>query len=283
MRHFVRAVRAGFIRRTPSALAELGPGDSLGIGLAALLSGSERYIALDAVGYASLSRNLEVFDELVQLVSRRAPIPDEREFPRLKPNLDSYAFPSDVLSAGRLERSLAPERLAHLRRALASVVDGGGATGEIRYIAPWDRWKADPSQPVDMVLSQAVLEHADDLEAVYSAQASWLSPGGIVSHQIDFDCHGTAAAWNGHWAYSDITWTLLRGWRPYFINREPYSTHRACLVRQGLEIVEESLQRDDDGVDRALLASRFRQLSEADFTTRGVFLIARKKSPGSAP
>src|SRR4051812_33985734 len=50
------ALRIGF-----DTVIELGPGDSIGIGLAALLSGVQRYIALDVVPYASQATNLQVF------------------------------------------------------------------------------------------------------------------------------------------------------------------------------------------------------------------------------
>ena len=50
---------------------------SLGIGLAALLSGVERYIALDVIQYASDAQNLRIFEGLIALFKDRAPIPDE--------------------------------------------------------------------------------------------------------------------------------------------------------------------------------------------------------------
>src|SRR3979409_1984427 len=61
---------------TFETMAELGPGDSLGIGLAALISGTQRYLALDAVRYADSTRNLQIFDESIALFRDRAPIPD---------------------------------------------------------------------------------------------------------------------------------------------------------------------------------------------------------------
>src|SRR4051794_13392029 len=45
-------------------MVELGPGDSLGVGMAALLSGVDHYIALDRTRYAEAERNLRIFDEL---------------------------------------------------------------------------------------------------------------------------------------------------------------------------------------------------------------------------
>src|SRR6202165_1423753 len=49
---------ANGMRTIPDTVAELGPGDSLGTGLAALLSGANRYYALDVVHYANTPRNL---------------------------------------------------------------------------------------------------------------------------------------------------------------------------------------------------------------------------------
>jgi hypothetical protein len=51
----------------PESVAEFGPGDSLGVGLAALLSGSNRYSALDVHRDGSTERTLRIFDELVAL------------------------------------------------------------------------------------------------------------------------------------------------------------------------------------------------------------------------
>src|SRR3954471_22067499 len=55
------------MRSIPQSLAELGPGNSLGVGLAAMLCGVDRYVALDVVNYSNPRVNLAVFDELVDL------------------------------------------------------------------------------------------------------------------------------------------------------------------------------------------------------------------------
>ena len=54
LRHLVKAHENGF-NTLPMNVAEFGPGDSLGIGFAALLSGSSKYIAFDAVSYTHLT------------------------------------------------------------------------------------------------------------------------------------------------------------------------------------------------------------------------------------
>src|SRR5476651_1324393 len=64
MRHLVSAREKG-LNTNPEAVAELGPGDSLGICLAALLSGSARCFAFDVVAHANPVRNLAIFDGLV--------------------------------------------------------------------------------------------------------------------------------------------------------------------------------------------------------------------------
>lgn len=271
LRHLVMTARDG-LNSAPDVVAELGPGDSLGIGLSALLSGANRYVALDVVRHADASRNLQVFGDLVDLFRRREPIPDAQEFPRVGPRLSSYAFPSDVLDATRLDASLAPERIARIE---ASIRDTESARSMIRYRAPWRDVKTIEAASIDMILSQAVLEHVDDLAGAYHAMRLWLRPGGIMSHEIDFCSHGFAEPWNGHWRYSNAMWKLIRGKDPWCINREPWSTHLALLADENCRVVAVQRMTEHTGLARARLARRFRTMSDEDLTTRTLFFQAQ--------
>ncbi len=271
LRHLVQARRYQ-PWRFPRSVAELGPGDSLGIGLAALICGADRYLGFDVIKYASEARNLAVFDELVALFKARADIPDAEEFPRVKPYLGSYDFPSHILTEEWLDAALDPDRLARIRAAAS---DMGRPGSPVRYVVPWHDASQIERASVDMIFSQAVLEHVDDLDRTYAAMRDWLRPGGIMSHQIDFRCHGTADDWNGHWTCSDLHWRLIRGGRPYLINRQPRSTHLDLLKRHGFELVYEQIRELPSVLDRSDLAPRFRLLSDTDLTTSGAHMLSR--------
>lgn len=279
LRHMVRAHQAG-VWNDPKTIAELGPGNSLGIGLAALLTGAERYFAFDVVEHASDAGNLAIFDELVALFAARADIPDEAEFPAVKPYLTRYDFPQALLPEPRLANNLRPQRIQRIRRALCAVDPAGDAP--VRYVVPWLGTSGPARAPelgsLDMIFSQAVMEHVDDLDAAYQAMGRWLAPGGFISHQIDFKSHGTAKAWNGHWAISDLEWRLMRGRRPSLINRQPCSEHLRLLEKQGFKtLVTERIKSASD-LERDHLAARFRTLTDEDLTTSGLYLIAVPQS-----
>lgn len=272
LRHAVAAHQAG-VWRDPRTVAELGPGDSLGIGLSALLSGVESYRAFDVVALAPVARNLQVFDELVALFRARAPIQRPDEFPSVGPKLPDYGFPHALFDEARLEAALAPERVAALRAELARVDKG---PEHIRYVAPWSSATQVEPGTVDLIFSQAVMEHIDDLADAYHAMALWLAPGGVVSHQIDFSCHGTAAEWNGHWTYPAPVWRLIRGRRPYLLNRQPWGTHRDLLVKHGFQIAHIGLRSEPSALRSRQLAAEFRGMSDADLVTRGAYVLAQR-------
>jgi SAM-dependent methyltransferase len=269
----------GLCARMPERVAELGPGDSIGMGLAALLCGADRYYGLDALPLANLRRNLVVFDELVDLFRARAPIPGETEFPGVKPKLKSYDYPAPLLT------SPDRDRIEKIRFSIENPVD---PESMIRYVAPWWDPGVIEAGRVDMIFSQAVLEHVDDLQTAYSAMRAWLAPGGWLSHQIDFRSHGTADDWNGHWTYGDGMWRLLRGRRAFLINREPHSTHVRLLREAGFTLVCDEAVRDF-AVGRHKLARRFASLSDDDLTISGAFIQARldpasgRESSGATP
>ena len=270
LRHLVLAAASG-LNTEGIAIAELGPGDSLGIGLSALLSGAERYLALDVVAHASAERNLAIFEELVGLFRARVPIPDDAEFPAANPKLDSYDFPDHVLTVGRLEDALHPERLDLIRASLSNCTSSDSL---IQYRAPWLADAVMERSSVDMILSQAVLEHVDQLQEVYRAMRLWLAPGGFMSHQIDLKSHGWAQQWSGHWAYSDLAWKLIRGKDVWMINREPASTHIREIAAQGFRLVRELRVSAPMSTPRQDLAPRFRSMSDQDLVTSGLFVQA---------
>lgn len=276
LRHLVMAQQANLCT-WPKVIAEFGPGDSLGIGLAALVSGAERYYALDVVEYADTSANLDILEELIVLFAKKEPIPDQQEFPLARPVLPSYEFPHQILTEDRLRQSLSTKRIRSIKEALAKADDSNKSTIEIRYVVPWYDSVVIKQDTVDMIFSQAVLEHVDNLAQTYATFYRWLKSDGFMSHQIDFGCHGLAKKWNGHWAYSDFTWKLIKGKRFYLLNREPYSTHKRLLQQAGFTIVCEVKTSDPSGLAREQLSGRFRQMSEEDLTTRTVHILARKE------
>jgi hypothetical protein len=97
-----------------------------------------------------------------------------------------------------------------------------------------------------------------------------------MSHQIDFRCHDTAEEWNGHWKYSDLTWNVMRGGRPWFINRKPCSVHEELISQAGFSIYAEIKEVNKLGISRAQLAHRFKDMSESDLWTSGALVLANK-------
>ncbi len=263
-----RAQRTGF-----GTMVELGPDDSLGTGIAAALSGVERYIALDAVPYISNKRNLRLLDELIALFRERAPVPDDREFPLIRPLLPSYTFPHHILTSACLEAALAPARLTAIRSAVANPAPNPRQFSHVSYVAPWHP-DAIEDGTVDLILSQTVLEFPPDLPALYAAMCRWLKPGGVMGHEIDFKSIGATVQWNGHWACSDFLWRLVAGRRRHRINREPHSTHIAILRKAGCRIVCDQRTVQPSGITRAQLAPRFRDLTDEDLTTSSALIHA---------
>jgi hypothetical protein len=270
MRH-LRLAAAHGMPAAPAVVGELGPGDSIGVGLAALISGSERYVALDALAHADTAQNLQIFDELVALFRGRVPIPPPSEFPEITLDLPDYAFPSDLLDEARLAVALSPERIARLREAVANPSAGNSA---IVYRAPWDELQPEEFGSIDFLLSNAVMEHVVDLSHAYRAVAAWLHPGGFASHQIDFRSHGLFAAWDGHWACPDWLWALFRGRRPYLLNREPFETHRRIGREAGLGECAALRVLCIPASHR--LSVRFHTISREDRNTCGGYLLQRR-------
>lgn len=266
-RHLSMLDKHGF-KIKGAQVGELGPGDSLGIGLAALLSGAKGYMGLDIVPYSATTGLEKMLGQLVEMYLEKTPLPDDREFPFVRPLIDSYDFPNHLTDSANL--ALKAETLRQQIRA------GLNNSSLIGYRVPWTLLPQIREASLDLIFSQAVLEHVDNLDETYQAMYAWLKPSGYASHVIDFRAHGRSPYWNGHWAYSDWQWKLVRGKREFLLNREPISTHIAQAKRAGFQVLFLKEDQAPHRLEISALAPRFQRMTLADACTSGVFLILRK-------
>jgi hypothetical protein len=211
-------------------------GDSIGIGLPTLLSGPANYVGLDVMPFSAKANLQEILDELVRLYLNGQSIPQEDGFPAVCPTLNSYEFPSDLADCSQI---------AGISGKIRSELTAGLNSGHlVAYQAPWLSPNDVGRGTLDLIISQAVLEHVDSLPETYRAMFTWLKPGGFASHVIDFSAHDLSPFWNGHWAYSDWQWRLVRGRREFLLNGEPLSTHLCYAEKVGFQVV--FLKRDYD-------------------------------------
>ena len=185
-----------------------------------------------------------------------------------------YAFPSDILDDERLQTVLETSRLETIRN---SIMTSAQDDSFIQYKVPWNDSNVLEKESVDMIYSQAVLEHVDDLPFTYQSMKLWLKPTGYISHEIDFKCHGTSYEWNGHWTYSDFMWKLLRGNRTYLLNREPHSTHIKMMKSEGFDIVCDKPSKATSDITKDDLAPRFQSISDQDLLISDSFIQGIKK------
>lgn len=276
LRHMVKAYQSK-LNTSPRVVAEFGPGDSLGVGLCALLSGAERYIALDVVKYSAVDHNLQILEELIELFKKKEPIPGNLEFPHVTPVLDSYNFPDYLFANSTFESLLSETRISQIRNALVTMRPDPCSEIQINYIVPWNNLDKPFENAADMILSQAVLEHVSDLSDTYETMDRLLKRGGYMSHCIDFRSHNLSTKWNGHWSYPDVVWRMIVGKRPFLLNREPMSTHRRLLILNNLSIVHGEQIHSTLEPSLKLRAKRFQNLSNDDLTTMVWFVQAQKQ------
>jgi hypothetical protein len=272
MRHLVHWSR--FRKYIPDTVAELGPGDSLGTGLAALLTGCNRMFELDVIKYWSNERNLKIFEELIELFRKKTPIPDSTEYPRLKPYLSDYGFPADILGNEKLKESLSDNRIREIRKEVQDIDNPSNRF--IKYKIPWHDSEVINFGSVDFIYSQAALECIDELDSTFDAMKRWLKSNGLMSHTIDFKSHGLTSQWNGHWKFNDFEWNLAKGGRSFLVNRKTLSDYMKLHEKYGFTILEKEPVKTENIIPLNSLSKRYRSLPENEITTSGLYIISEK-------
>jgi hypothetical protein len=257
----------------PHTIVEIGPGDSLGTGIAALLTGTEQYIALDVIKYGDATNNVKIFDELVLLFRKRTPMAGDTVYPNLIPKLTDHRFPKNILTDELLDRSMHDARLELIRKELQFP---SLSNKFIRHFVPWQA--ADVAkESADLVISQSVLQYTK-LEEVYDTMHGWLKPGGLMSHVIDFSSLGISNTWNGHWAYTAWEWRLFKFGKKILLNRSYLGLHKEYIRQFSFELLTVMSYKNENGLPVDQLAKEFKHLDEEDIKTYAAYILAAKRS-----
>ncbi len=191
---------SGTRNRRPGSYLELGPGDTIARALVAAANGVDRIWLVDAGNYA-----------------RR----DMRHYHAVAADLTARGFSvPDLSNCHRLDDILRACRATYLTGGLAS----------LRQLA---------DQSVDMIVSEAVLEHLPrgELGSFLNEFRRLLTPDGLALHGIDLDDHLDGGL--NHLKFSAETWERSRIRKSgFYTNRLSHSQLCAMAGATGLEVSE---------------------------------------------
>jgi hypothetical protein len=283
MRHLVTLWEHG-MRVMPCRCAEIGPGSSLGVGLCALLAGTNEYYAFDVLAHTDKKSNLKMLDELLKLFKNKTPIPTPKES-GIHIKLQNYDFPSYILPDSLLKETLNNERILAIKNALIDAsfeqTRYNNVDITIKYII--QNQISQDILKMDWIFSQAVMMYVDNLSEEYSIIASWLADNGFMSHDIDFRSMNLTWAWNGHWAIKERKWLKIAKnvGGVQVPGRAPLSKHICCIEQAGFKIVYmdkyTGLDENRPSIRRNQLKDKFKTLSDDDFNTSRAYIIAQKR------
>lgn len=225
-----------------NVVAEVGPGDSLGVGICALLEGAEKYLALDSIKHASIENNISTLNAVVENYLRnKKPI-----------NLDKIP-------------------------GIKSAIVNNNNSSSVQYYVPWWEFNIIEENKVDFIFSTAVLEHVTELESFYKKAYEIMASGGIISSIIDYGAHEFSKDWFRHYYYSNWYWRFLMHGRKYPINRVTHSHHIKLMKNVGFEVVHESRKKSVKANKDRICSSIVSMFRDEDLDTRSGLIIARKK------
>lgn len=145
-----------------------------------------------------------------------------------------------------------------------------------------------PEERVDLVISNAVLEHVRDPEAILACCWKWLKPGGSTHHMIDLRDHNLRFQYPFEMlTFSDQVWErwlALRG--GFHLNRWRASDYLHTAHEAGFVNVNyDAILKDDSGLKAVLprLHSRFLSIHEDILAILCMYLYGEKPQAVGTP
>jgi len=227
-------------------IAELGPGDTVATALFLLAFGAGRVICAD-------------------------------RYTLLLDQAKNAAVARQVLAV------LPEEQRLRLQAILS--FDGRGRvhwdTGRLQYLHTRDGNIPLPDESIDIIVSNAVLEHVQDLDSLFADMHRTLRPGGIMVHAADLKSHGmhrtTALDFLAH---NETLWRCMTFYRGA-PNRKRKSDYRRLIIRHGFTEtcfkVTGTVSSGDIESFRQAFPGRAARFSDEDLSCGGFLFTAAKR------
>ncbi|MDB5367997.1 MAG: hypothetical protein JWM77_3924 [Rhodospirillales bacterium] len=234
------AVYRNRARRAPSAVLELGPGNSVGRALCAAAHGAKRSWFIDAGDHATHS--IDHYRAVAQrLRARGLPSPD----------IDDVPDRAGALAVSRAQFSI--DGLAGLRRV--------------------------PTGSVDLVFSDAVLEHlpVSEFDEFLRETQRVLAPGGLASHGIEY--HDHLGGGLEHLRFAPTFWERRAvAEAGFYTNRMLHSRVLAAAGCAGFDVETLwELRWPEPRIARQRLHPSFRDASDDDLSMCAAWLVLRPR------
>lgn len=241
------------------SVAEIGPGDSLTIGILMLLIGFNSYSAFDAFPYATIDTSFEYASASLKYLKSHT----KSSFTYLQKNLKSYD--------SSVSKYLLP--LKHLSNEPSILQE---TYPKLHYTAPYSFSQLSKSS-FHIIFSQACLEHISDLDSFFAAAYNSLMPGGVFLTQIDFKSHARSLLWNGHYRYSEKQLSYINSKNTFrWINGHPPSHYLNLAQQVGFSVLYQYIHTEQSSFTIDNVNSRYHSFDNTDLTTSSMTVLLQK-------
>lgn len=228
-------------------IIELGPGDSIGIALLFLAHGAARVICYDRFKLiTNIKKNTAIAKNILQI------LPDEQK--------------------QELQKIITFNKQGHVE----------WDSSRLKYLLQTKHLLQIEKSSVDLIVSNAVLEHVHDLENLFATMSYVMKPGGLMVHAADLGSHGL------HYktpldflAVPKRLWKLMTYFRGA-PNRARKSHYEYLAVRHGFDIVHcqttKRFTQEEIETFKFLQPARAASFSNDDLSCESILFTAQKKA-----
>lgn len=234
--------RADFLH--DKVVLEYGPGDIPGVALLLVAYGARKVYCVDRFPLVSIaSKNLDVIHQLANTLTE----PERQRFDQCFNNTKA---PEAGFNSKHIEYLVRPNGVS-------------GLQGE-----------------VDIVLSRAVLEHVNDLDATFDDMVRAMRPGAVALHQVDLRSHGLHVTNPLDFlAPPNWLWQLMHSHKGV-PNRWRANRYEQIIERLGVEPIAFKptvfFNPNQIAAIRPILARHFQQITDEQLAWQGFWLAFRK-------